>query len=77
MFVPHTDAERAGMLAALGMTSIDQLFSAVPESVRFPELNLTESLSESEMMEMLTELDRANLAVGETPCFLGAGAWII
>lgn len=75
MFAPHTDGERAAMLASLGMTSIEELFPAIPESVRFPELKLTESLSEAEMMEMLAELDHANLPVTEAPCFLGAGAY--
>lgn len=75
MFVPHTDGERAAMLASLGMTSIEELFTAIPEAVRFPALRLTESLSEAEMMELLAELGNANLPVTETPCFLGAGAY--
>ena len=47
MFIPHTDAERGAMLASLGMRSIDQLFSEIPKSVRFPKLNLTDRMTDS------------------------------
>lgn len=75
MFIPHTDAERGAMLASLGMSSIDQLFSEIPKSVRFPKLNLTDRMTEPEIVSLLTELDHANLSTEGTPCFLGAGAY--
>ena len=75
MFIPHTDAERDAMLASLGMSSIDQLFSEIPKSVRFPKLNLTDRMTEPEIVSLLTELDHANLSTEGTPCFLGAGAY--
>lgn len=75
MFIPHTDAERDAMLASIGLKTIDDLFAAVPENVRFPEYRLQNSLTEPEVMELLVELDHANLSVAETPCFLGAGAY--
>ncbi len=62
------------MLAAIGVQSIDELFEAVPEFARFPELDLPPALSEMEVrweMEMLAD---ANLTA-DGPCFLGAGAY--
>ncbi len=62
------------MLAAIGVRSIEELFEAVPEFARFPELDLPPALSEMEVrweMEMLAD---ANLTA-DGPCFLGAGAY--
>jgi glycine dehydrogenase subunit 1 len=39
-YVPHTEAERAKMLAAIGVGRTDELFDAVPAHVRFPKLRL-------------------------------------
>ena len=33
-FLPHTDAERAAMLATIGVADIGALFAAVPERAR-------------------------------------------
>ncbi len=75
MYVPHTQAEREAMLSSIGVTSMEELFSAVPADLRFPELRLTEAMTEPEILSMLTELDHANLSAAEVPCFLGAGAY--
>ncbi len=74
-YVPHTDAERAEMLAAIGISRLDELYADVPESVRFPDLNLPEAASEMEVLEELQLLSEANLHVRQTSCFLGAGAY--
>ena len=37
-YVPHTEAERAEMLAAIGVDRVDRLFGDVPEAVWFPKL---------------------------------------
>ena len=39
-YSPQTDADRAEMLAAIGVKSIADLFADVPARVRFPKLNL-------------------------------------
>ncbi len=33
-FTPHTDSDRAGMLEALGLRSVDDLFAVIPEELR-------------------------------------------
>jgi glycine dehydrogenase subunit 1 len=39
-YVPHTDVDRAEMLAAIGVEGVEDLFHDVPATYRFPELNL-------------------------------------
>ncbi len=74
-YVPHTDADRKAMLAAIGVKSVEALFEDVPASVRFPTLDLPEPLSEPETMRELQELAASNAHTGEFLCFLGAGAY--
>jgi glycine dehydrogenase subunit 1 len=74
-YFPHTDAERAEMLAAIGVQKMEDLFRDVPERVRFPSLNLPAAISEMEVMWELQNISDANAHVGEFHCFLGAGAY--
>ncbi|MCL6429248.1 MAG: aminomethyl-transferring glycine dehydrogenase subunit GcvPA [Anaerolineae bacterium] len=74
-YVPHTDADRREMLAAIGVGSVEELFAVVPESVRFPELELPEPLSEAEVLEELRVLSDSNADLDHLACFLGAGAY--
>jgi glycine dehydrogenase subunit 1 len=74
-YIPHTDGERKEMLAAIGVKSVDALYEAVPEQVRFPDLDLPEALSELEIMEELKLLADANLDTNQANYFLGAGAY--
>ena len=54
MFTPHTKADVEAMLKTIGVGKVDDLFNVVPESNRFPKLNLPQPLSE---MEAAAELD--------------------
>jgi len=74
-YVPHTDADRAEMLAAIGVERVEDLFHDVPVACRFPELNLPEPLSEMEIMAELQAMSEENLDTGHFPSFLGAGAY--
>jgi glycine dehydrogenase subunit 1 len=74
-YVPHTDADRAAMLAAIGVERIEDLFHDVPAACRFPELELPEPLSEMELMAELQAMSEENVDVGHFPSFLGAGAY--
>ncbi len=74
-FNPHTKEDRQAMLAATGLTSIEALFGAIPEDVRFPELNLPSPLSEQEAYRRLAELSSRNLNALDNPSFLGAGSY--
>jgi glycine dehydrogenase subunit 1 len=74
-YIPHSDADRREMMAAIGIQHLDDLYKAVPEAVRFPDLDLPSALSEMEAMDELQALAEANLDLGHAACFLGAGAY--
>ncbi len=74
-YVPHTEADRREMLAEIGVDSVEDLFSDVPEEVRFPELRLPPPLSEMEILRELREMAERNADLDHYACFLGAGAY--
>jgi glycine dehydrogenase subunit 1 len=74
-YVPHTDHERAEMLAAIGVKRLDDLFADIPQSVRFPALDLPPSCSELEIEQQMLTLGARNFAVDVTSSFLGAGTY--
>ena len=74
-YLPHTPDEITSMLQAIGVPSIDDLFSPIPEGVRFKGLLAIEpSLDESRLMDHLTALAAKNTQTS-TLSFLGAGAY--
>ncbi len=74
-YIPHTDAERQQMLSAIGVTTIEDLFEAIPASHRFPRLNLPEPMSEMEVAAEMQALAEANEHGGDFVLFRGAGAY--
>jgi glycine dehydrogenase subunit 1 len=74
-FTQLTPADRAEMLAAIGVERIEQLFEDVPGDVRFPELQLPPALSEQEVVRHLGKLAAKNVSVRDWPCFIGGGAY--
>jgi glycine dehydrogenase subunit 1 len=74
-FVPLTDAERDSMLQTLGVSSTDALFEAIPESVRFPEIDIGPALTEMEVTAQVEALAARNRPAYGSPFFLGAGAY--
>jgi glycine dehydrogenase subunit 1 len=74
-YIPHTDSDRAAMLAEMGVEGIGDLFLDVPESVRYPELKLPPPLSEMEILGELRAMSEENADLDHHACFLGAGAY--
>ncbi len=74
-FNPHTDADRAAMLDAIGAERIDDLFTVVAEDVRCPDLRLPPALTEMEAAARLGELAGRNLHPTDGNVFLGAGSY--
>ncbi len=74
-YLPHTDADRAAMLAAIGVDRVEDLFHDVPAACRFPALDLPPPASEMEVLDELLSMSEENLDVQHYPCFLGAGAY--
>lgn len=76
-YYPHTSADRQKMLEAIGVNSIEALFEAVPEAVRFPHLDLPPGLSQLEIGREMAALAGDNIYPGrdDVISFLGAGAY--
>jgi glycine dehydrogenase subunit 1 len=74
-YIPHTDLERQQMLAAIGVTTIEDIFEDVPSSHRFPALNLPKPMSEMEVVAELSALAEANEDARDFALFRGAGAY--
>jgi glycine dehydrogenase subunit 1 len=70
---PHTSEDRALMLAAIGVDSVDDLFADIPPSLRTSKLDLSPSLSEAELTVRLQDLAGRNRV--DLASFLGAGAY--
>jgi glycine dehydrogenase subunit 1 len=75
-FLSLTDADRDAMLAAVGVSSVEELFREIPEGVRLDRpLDLEPALSEPEIVAHLTELAERNADTGKELSFLGAGIY--
>jgi glycine dehydrogenase subunit 1 len=75
-YLSLTDADRDAMLEAIGVSSVEELFQDIPESVRFErELDLEPALSEPELLQHLGALAGRNVHTGEELSFLGAGIY--
>jgi glycine dehydrogenase subunit 1 len=74
-YIPHTDQDRSAMLAAIGVDRIDDLYAAIPESVRFPDLDLPEASTEMDILREMEGLAGRNADSRAYTCFLGAGAY--
>jgi glycine dehydrogenase subunit 1 len=71
-----TDADLRAMLAAIGVSSVDELFAAIPEGVRLGRpLRLPAGLSEPEVHALLRDLAARNVSCEEEVSFLGAGMY--
>ncbi|MEA2639686.1 MAG: glycine dehydrogenase subunit 1 [Chloroflexota bacterium] len=74
-FVPLTEAERTEMLGTLGLADAGALFDVLPESIRFPAIDIGPALTEMEAVSQLEGLAARNTPLGSVPSFLGAGAY--
>jgi len=76
-YLPLTDADRAEMLGVVGAASIDELFRDVPEAARLsgPIAGLPRHAGEMAVERHMARLAGQNLAAGDAPFFLGAGAY--
>ncbi len=74
-FVPHTEADIAEMLAVVGSSALDELFEAIPESLRDPTIELPPALSEPELVRHVSQLASRNIPAGGALCFLGGGIY--
>src|SRR5690242_6875191 len=74
-YISNTEADRAAMLEAIGISDVAELFAVVPEDVRFPEVDLPKPLSEAELLRELRRMSNHNAHAQSHSIFLGAGAY--
>src|SRR5438093_2744870 len=73
-YIPNSQADRQRMLAEIGVDSMDQLFSGIPEKLRLRRfLDLPKALSEPELLEYFRK--RASKNEIEPALFIGAGIY--
>jgi glycine dehydrogenase subunit 1 len=70
---PHTPADRERMLAAIGISSVDELFADIPEALRAGPLRLPPADPEQVLADRLARLAARNRV--DLASFLGAGAY--
>ncbi len=75
-YIPNTKEDMEQMLSQIGLSSIDQLFTDIPEGMKLNRaLDLPEGLSEPELSDLMKRLAKKNANTGDYACFLGAGAY--
>ena len=72
-YVPSTEAEQKEMLALVGVSTADDLFAAIPESLKVKGLDMPDGLSEFEVRGKIEGIARKNVAFKSI--FRGAGAY--
>jgi len=75
-YIPHTEDDIKEMLEAIGVSSIDELFSSIPFNKRLKRpLNLPAPLSEMELIRYFKDLSRKNGTLDKYISFLGGGVY--
>ncbi len=75
-YIPNTPADRAAMLAAVGVKSIEDLLATVPADIRLRRpLDLPPALTEIELTRHVHDLAARNASADSHVCFLGGGAY--
>jgi glycine dehydrogenase subunit 1 len=75
-YLSLTDRDREEMLAAIGVSSVEELFDQIPAGVRFHgELDVEPELTEQEITALFERLAARNAHTGVELSFLGAGVY--
>lgn len=74
-YISITATDRAEMLRAMQLDSVDALFTDIPTELRYPGLNLPAALSEPELLHQLRRMSGENASAQTWSMFLGAGAY--
>ncbi|WP_462412198.1 aminomethyl-transferring glycine dehydrogenase subunit GcvPA [Neobacillus sp. Marseille-QA0830] len=75
-YLPMTDQDKKVMLETIGVSTVDELFSDIPEKVRFKgAYNIKPAKSETPLMKELFKLASKNADLKTNVSFLGAGVY--
>ncbi len=72
-YFPHTEADLKAMMSIVGISTLDDLYSDVPEAIRFRgDYQLPSEMSELEVRQLFEQLGAQNQ---QLTCFAGAGVY--
>ena len=75
-YIPNGQKEKEVMLKSIGVDSIEDLFSDIPDDVKLNrKLDINKPYSEIELRKYMRELSEKNKTLDSYICFLGAGAY--
>lgn len=75
-YIPMTEQDQAEMLDVIGISSVDELFHDIPESVRYQgTLPMSEALNEAKLLKHMRSLSDQNADFDRYTSFLGAGIY--
>jgi glycine dehydrogenase subunit 1 len=75
-YLPMTDKDHHQMLQTIGINSVEELFSDIPNSVRFQgRLQIPEAMDEYNLVRHMKSLARKNSFTDQIVSFLGAGIY--
>jgi glycine dehydrogenase subunit 1 len=75
-YVLNTPEDQQAMLAQIGVSSVEELFSQVPAAVRLQrQLGVPPALCELELTRHVQQLSDRNQPADSTVCFLGGGSY--
>ena len=75
-YLPHTDADRRAMLAAIGVRDAEELFKDIPVAARLAApVDLPYHQGEIQVERAFTRMAGRNLSAATAPFFIGAGLY--
>lgn len=75
-YIPHTPDDTREMLAAIGVSCIDDLFREIPDDLKLKdELKLPSAMCERRLYGHLKRISDKNVDATKAVCFLGAGIY--
>ncbi|MHA2291371.1 MAG: aminomethyl-transferring glycine dehydrogenase subunit GcvPA [Candidatus Hodarchaeales archaeon] len=75
-FLPQTESQIKTMLESIGTSNIEDLFSGIPENLRFSDkLGLPDSHTEQETLSEVRRILQKNISLDKIPSFLGVGIY--
>ncbi len=72
-YISNTESDKAEMLKALGVRSVEELLGGIPAGLRLKDLKLAAGLSEMELLRDIRRTGQKNAHADRFASFLGAG----
>ncbi len=75
-YILNTEADRKEMLNKIGVASVNDLFTTIPQSFQLNRaLDVPAALSEMELQQHIGALAKQNASADDAVCFLGGGSY--